>query len=214
MRRMYSVKELSDIIYSVMGQYIEDGAFDETIENDILDYIAEHPIDPTAITGLDIAPKDVTATGTISGLNIYKKEFEMTFQLASNLSALTETQRYKKSVVLNQVLHIVGIHQVKNETGSAMNIGTGSNGFYFSVDSATASKIYTISGATLPDAPNYSIVSLFDAYFTVGNTRYSMPAKLSKSSGTGLYIEFSYPNISLNDGESIWVVVRSDLLII
>lgn len=70
MRRMYSEQELSVIVYQVMGQYIENGAFNQTIDNYINAYLVEHPIDPTAITGLDIAPKNVTASGNITAPSI------------------------------------------------------------------------------------------------------------------------------------------------
>ena len=70
MRRMYSEQELSVIVYQVMGQYIENGAFNQTIDNYIDAYLLKHPVDPTAITGLDIAPKDVTASGNITAPSI------------------------------------------------------------------------------------------------------------------------------------------------
>lgn len=70
MRRMYSEQELSVIVYQVMGQYIENGAFNQTINDYIDAYLLEHPVDPTAITGLDIAPKNVTASGNITAPSI------------------------------------------------------------------------------------------------------------------------------------------------
>ena len=70
MRRMYSEQELSVIVYQVMGQYIENGAFNQTITDYIDAYLVEHPIDPTAITGLDIAPKNITASGNITAPSI------------------------------------------------------------------------------------------------------------------------------------------------
>ena len=85
MRRMYSEKELTTIINQVVGEYIEDGALDETINDAVLAYIAEHPIDPTAITGLDIAPKDVSASGNITGASIIENMSGYSFTKASDI---------------------------------------------------------------------------------------------------------------------------------
>ncbi|MBO7731622.1 MAG: hypothetical protein J6S67_03695 [Methanobrevibacter sp.] len=84
MRRMYSEQELSVIVYQVMGQYIEDGAFDQTIADYIDAYLVEHPIDPTAITGLDIAPKDVTASGNITAPSIIENMSGYSFTKSSS----------------------------------------------------------------------------------------------------------------------------------
>lgn len=70
MRRMYSVEELSTIVAQVINAKLEAGEFDEAIYDQIVAYVTEHPIDPTAITGLDIAPKDVTASGNITAPSI------------------------------------------------------------------------------------------------------------------------------------------------
>ena len=59
MRRMYSVQELSEIVSTVVGQKIEDGAFDEVVAGAVDDYLTEHPVDITALEGQDIAPKDI-----------------------------------------------------------------------------------------------------------------------------------------------------------
>lgn len=97
MRRMYSVQELSKIVHDVMGEYIEDGAFDDAIEEYVDAYLEEHPVDPTAITGLDIAPKDVTASGNItapsiienmSGYSAQKKNQELANQVISYCGAV------------------------------------------------------------------------------------------------------------------------------
>ena len=66
MRRMYSVKELSEIIYAVVGGYIEDGAFDEIVADAVDAYLVEHPVDITALDGQTIAPAVVNATTSIS----------------------------------------------------------------------------------------------------------------------------------------------------
>lgn len=70
MRRMYSEQELTNVIKAVFEQEVEDGALDENIADAVDDYLTEHPVDVTAITGLDIAPKDVTASGNITAPSI------------------------------------------------------------------------------------------------------------------------------------------------
>ena len=65
MRRMYSVQELSEIVSAVVGQKIEDGSFDEVMAGAVDDYLTEHPVDITALEGLDISVKSITATDGI-----------------------------------------------------------------------------------------------------------------------------------------------------
>lgn len=67
---MYSEQELTTIIKAVFDQEVESGVFDEDIADYVDAYLVEHPVDPTAITGLDIAPKDVTASGNITAPSI------------------------------------------------------------------------------------------------------------------------------------------------
>ena len=70
MRRMYSKQELTNVIKAVFDQELEDGALYDKVVDAVDDYLTEHPVDPTAITGLDIAPKDVTASGNITAPSI------------------------------------------------------------------------------------------------------------------------------------------------
>ena len=70
MRRMYSEKELSVLVYQAVGQYIEDGALDESIADAVDAYLVENPVDITALEGQDIAPKDISATGNITAPSI------------------------------------------------------------------------------------------------------------------------------------------------
>lgn len=67
MRRMYSEQELTKIIGEVFDAKIEAGAFDDSISDAVDAYLLEHPIDITALEGLDISVGSLTATGAISG---------------------------------------------------------------------------------------------------------------------------------------------------
>lgn len=67
MRRMYSEQELTKIIGEVFDQKIEAGAFNDSIADAVDDYLTEHPVDITALEGLDISVGSLTSTGAISG---------------------------------------------------------------------------------------------------------------------------------------------------
>lgn len=66
MRRMYSEQELTKIIGEVFDAKIEAGAFDDSISDAVDAYLAEHPVDITALEGKTIAPAVVNATTSIS----------------------------------------------------------------------------------------------------------------------------------------------------
>ena len=73
MRRMYSVQELSEIVSVVIGEKIEDGSFDEVIAGAVDDYLTEHPVDITALEGLDISVGSLDADGLVTGAEIVEK---------------------------------------------------------------------------------------------------------------------------------------------
>ena len=65
MRRMYSEQELTKVIKEVFEAEVADGALDENIANAVDDYLEENPVDITALEGLDIEVKSITATDGI-----------------------------------------------------------------------------------------------------------------------------------------------------
>lgn len=73
MRRMYSVQELSEIVSVVVGEKIEDGSFDEVVAGAVDDYLTEHPVDITALEGLDISVGSLDADGLVTGAEIVEK---------------------------------------------------------------------------------------------------------------------------------------------
>ena len=73
MRRMYSEQELTKIIHDVVGNYIEDGAFDESIASAVDAYLVEHPVDITALEGKDVELNSLDATGLVTGGEIVEK---------------------------------------------------------------------------------------------------------------------------------------------
>ena len=73
MRRMYSEKELSVLVYQAVGQYIEAGAFDEITADAVDAYLVEHPVDITALEGLDISVGSLDADDLVTGAEIVEK---------------------------------------------------------------------------------------------------------------------------------------------
>ena len=86
---MYSEQELTNVVEVVLAQALEDGALDDEIAQGISDYIEDHPIDPTAITGLDIAPKDVSASGNITAPSIIQTMSPLYRFVISSLTGAT-----------------------------------------------------------------------------------------------------------------------------
>ena len=77
MRRMYSEQELTKIIEKVSKDYldnaIEQGVFDEDIADYVNAYLVVHPVDITALEGLDISVGSLDADGLVTGAEIVEK---------------------------------------------------------------------------------------------------------------------------------------------
>ena len=166
MRRMYSEQELTKIVYDIVGGYIEDGAFDEIISDAVDAYLVEHPVDPTAITGLDIAPKDVTASGNITAPSIIEimSGYSFTKGVSENLS-------YSYAGVVKNgnkiTFAVAGTYTRDSQDGSNVSLGI------FSVPLAIANKLYPNSLEALANVGLNFFSSISD-YTTI-------PARMSKS---------------------------------
>ena len=66
MRRMYSEKELSEVISAVLEEEIEAGTLDDAIAGAVEDYLIENPVDITVLNGKTITPAVVNASTSIS----------------------------------------------------------------------------------------------------------------------------------------------------
>lgn len=167
MRRMYSEQELSIIIHDVVGDYIEEGAFDEVISDAVDAYLVEHPVDPTAITGLDIAPKDVTASGNITAPSIIETMSGYSFTKVTSYAGLVYSYA---GVVKNGnkiTFAVAGTYTRASADGSNLALGT------FVVPSAIADKLYPNSLGALAN---------IGLNFFSSTTEYStIPARMSKS---------------------------------
>ena len=89
MRRMYSEKELSVLVYQAVGQYIEDGALDESIADAVDAYLVENPVDITALEGQTIAPAVVNATTSISAPSIIESMSGYSYTKGNEIENLT-----------------------------------------------------------------------------------------------------------------------------
>ena len=69
MRRMYSEQELTNTIKAVFEQELADGALDENVADAVDAYLVEHPVDITALEGLDISVNSIEADTAIKYLS-------------------------------------------------------------------------------------------------------------------------------------------------
>ena len=113
MRRMYSEKELSVLVYQAVGQYIEDGALDESIASAVDAYLVEHPVDITALEGQDIAPKDISATGNITAPSIIENMSGYSMTVSDTTTNVTLTNIYSSMVKNGNKLTIVFFCKIK-----------------------------------------------------------------------------------------------------
>ena len=140
MRRMYSEQELTNTIKTVFDQEVESGVFDEDIANYVDAYLVEHPVDPTAITGLDIAPKDVTASGNITAPSIIENMSGYTFTPATSTEKSTISNVFAGAVKNgNKLTFVIALNLTKLESESNTFLGE------FVVPASVYAKLYTSS---------------------------------------------------------------------
>ena len=146
MRRMYSEQELTQVINEVIAGKIEAGAFDEEIADAVDDYLTEHPVDPTAITGLDIAPKDVTASGNITGASIIENMGVAYYYVPTDVSSYgTKVIKYAGAVKNgNKITFVVFVSYTPTEAHGRISLGQ------FSIPNAVGNKLipYTFVGSS------------------------------------------------------------------
>ena len=127
MRRMYSEQELTNVIKAVFEQELEDGALDDKVVDAVDDYLTEHPVDPTAITGLDIAPKDVTASGNITAPSIIENMIGYVFIPKESITGYSFSYVYVGVVKNGNKLTFVTslkITKTDADAGATQSLGT------------------------------------------------------------------------------------------
>lgn len=146
MRRMYSEKELETIIHDVVGEYIEDGAFDEVISDAVDAYLEENPVDITALEGQDVELNSLDATGLVTGGEILEKMSGYSFT-SSAVTNLAITPKYVSASKTGNKLTLVYFASVKR-TG---DVTQGASFGYFDIPASLDSKLFpeTISGVNV-----------------------------------------------------------------
>lgn len=143
MRRMYSEQELSIIIHDVVGDYIEEGAFDESIASAVDAYLEENPVDITALEGQDVELNSLDATGLVTGGEIVEKMSGYSF-----IKSSSQGQYYDLSYVGvckngNKITFVVaGKMNFPNNT-DIYGIGN------FTIPTEVGAKLYPITGNQL-----------------------------------------------------------------
>ena len=186
MRRMYSEKELQEIIHEVVGDYIEDGAFDDSIAEAVDAYLEENPIDITALEGLDISVGSLDADGLVTGAEIVEKMSGYSF---TKNTALTWSPIYVGAVKTGNKLTFVVFGTYTYATGdSAQLMGT------IKIPDSVGNKLYPFSYGGENTYLHKGELPLFNTA-----NAYEKPKIASfdvqKSSNTTLYLNFR----NLND---------------
>ena len=141
MRRMYSEQELTNVIKAVFEQELEDGALDENVADAVDAYLVEHPVDVTAITGLDIAPKDVTASGNITAPSIIENMDPLDYRFTDHERIQNNSFIYAGAVKNGNKLTLVVFGSLTRTTGDDTN----NFACAFTLSESVASKIYPYS---------------------------------------------------------------------
>ena len=159
MRRMYSVQELSEIVSAVVGQKIEDGSFDEVVAGAVDDYLTEHPVDITALEGLDISVGSLDATGLVTGGEIIEK---MSGYSAVGVQFSAETLVYVGVVKNGNKITFVIFAKFNESTI------TGSNKTLvrFTIPSAIGAKLYPYTIGASENILDDKVVPAFSAIAT------------------------------------------------
>ena len=212
MRRMYSEKELSVLVYQAVGQYIEDGALDELVSDAVDAYLVEHPVDITALEGQDIALATLTSTGdvdvggdldvtgSISGAEIVEKMSGYSWTKTGD-AKVTQTDVYVGIVKNGNKLTLVyfGECTVIDEFTGAGNITLG----HISIPSSVGAKLYPY---TLGLSNNILSQKGFEIFSDL-NTKVSSYTTIEKYSNTQLNIVLNLKNAVLNSKYMVRVEV-------
>ena len=159
MRRMYSEQELTNVIKAVFEQELEDGALDENVADAVDDYLTEHPVDPTAITGLDIAPKDVTASGNITADSII--ENMSGYEVSVNADSSGHITPIYSGIVKNGNKVTIVLFANLNYTGaSSVNM------FNVKLPSAVVDKLYPYTLGSYTDVLDVKEIPCYSALDT------------------------------------------------
>ena len=178
MRRMYSVQELTTIINQVVGEYIEAGALDESIADAVDAYLVEHPVDITALEGLDISVGSLDADGLVTGAEIVEKMSG--YSVVASSADLAWTPIYV-GIVKNGnkiTLVIFGSFDKDEDTRNTANPLT------ITIPSSIGAKLYPYSVSTYDTLDNKKIPVMSSSDLSSIS---EVVGSIIKSSNTALY---------------------------
>ena len=152
MRRMYSEKELTEIIKVVSKEYIdellEDGYFDDDIVSAVNAYLDENPITPS---DLDFSSIDFVA----KTLKQSQPNAVIDFSFTSIPTGFTKDEAFVKLQEINGVLYAIACLTLTNTDENPHTIGEG-YGFiassYVQLPESIAEKVFDIDGKSVHEA--------------------------------------------------------------
>ena len=202
MRRMYSVQELSEIISAVVGQKIEDGSFDEVVAGAVDDYLTEHPVDITALEGLDISVGSLDADGLITGGEIIEKMSGYSFVQVANYWTPVYCGIVKNG---NKLTFVVFGSYTYDETDQHDTITLGN----FKVPSDIFSKLYPYEIGVVSTMLAGQKVQLFTAY----NNAVDKYCDIQKGSNNQIQVSLRGMSQSMTDGTEYFFRIEQTFLL-
>ena len=133
MKRMYSEQELSKIIKVDFEEELESGAFDDLVSDAVDAYLVEHPVDITALEGLDISVGSLDADGLVTGAEIVEKMSGYSFTKHADAEV-----SYVYAGIVKNGNKLTFVLFAKCVNTSANNVSVGK----FTIPEDVASKLY------------------------------------------------------------------------
>ena len=182
MRRMYSEKELSVLVYQAVGQYIEDGALDESIASAVDSYLEEHPVDITALEGQDIELNSLDATGLVTGGEIVEKMsgYSLTKQSSTGVTKSWDYAGVVKNG--NKLTLAIAIEITRSSEFPNDYMGL----CKFTIPSSVASKIIPTTLAGLSNGLSIININVWSAFNTTSKI---LKLGITKSGTNGIDIQ-------------------------
>ena len=222
MRRMYSEKELTEIIKVVSKEYIdellEDGYFDADIVSAVNDYLDENPITPSDLdfSSIDFVAKTLKQSQPNAVIN---------FSFASIPTGFTKNESFVKIQEINGVLYAIACLTLTNNDETNHTIGEGYGviaSSFVQLPEAIAEKIFDIDGKSAHEAALAENTLITSAPLLVHKSKISsdslvfVEARMTLTNRTSadyiavhLVLNGGQSNrLTVNAGESIYITGR------
>lgn len=209
MRRMYTEQQLTAIIKEVFEAELASGALDEKVSDAVDAYLVEHPVDITALEGLDISVGSLDADGLVTGGEIVEKMSDVYDIRPQVVSDHTITSVYGGIVKNGNKLTIAIAFKVVKSSSATQSINT----FYRIVlPKAIWDKLYptTIGGNAILSTKKVSCFTTF----TASVDAYMWTQKDSSTDTSGqLTLGFNSGNLNANDETEYFVRYEETFLL-